>query len=253
LSWQTVIVGDPLCAPFRTAAQALADTEIPIDPATELPALFSRRRLAALPGYGDSPALKLMVRAESRSARGDSAGAAQALTEMLSGGPSAEGNVSRGSAEAWRMLADAHQREGRYSEANDFYRRLIADNRNDIFALNNLAYNLATYLNEPHEALPLATRAASLAPDHPFIMHTLGWIQHLLGNNADALRLLEPVLAARGGDAEVQFHAAVVYTAVGRLEEAAEALRMARKLNPGIERRDEFSEALRRIKPDGSR
>src|SRR6266545_4919884 len=48
LSWQTIIVGDPLCAPFPHAALSREDADPPIDPATELPAHFAARQLASM-------------------------------------------------------------------------------------------------------------------------------------------------------------------------------------------------------------
>jgi len=41
LSWQTVVIGDPLCAPFPRRVLQPADIDKGIDPATELPALFA--------------------------------------------------------------------------------------------------------------------------------------------------------------------------------------------------------------------
>ena len=250
LSWQTVIIGDPLCAPFRPATFTVDNPEPPLDPETELPALFSARRLASIPGLAVSPTLKLLLRAEARSARGDSAGAVEALNQVMATEDATRGSkVSILAAEAWRQLATAHQDEGRYAEANDFYRRLLAGNPNDILALNNLAYNLATHLNQPREAMPLAVRALALAPDHPFVMHTLAWIHHLLGNNDEALRLLEPVVRARSGDADMRFHVAIVYAALGRMDDAANALKVALKLNPALRERAEFQDVQRKISP----
>jgi Flp pilus assembly protein TadD len=248
LSWQTVIIGDPLCAPFRPATLTATDPNPPLDPDTELPTLFSARRMTSIPGLAISPSLKLLLRAEARSARGDSAGAVEALNQVMATDDATPGSkVSRLAAEAWRELAYSHQDEGRYSEANDLYRRLLAGNPNDIFALNNLAYNLATHLDQPHEALPLALRAAALAPEHPFVMHTLGWTQHLLGNNAEALRLLEPVVRARSGDADMRFHVAIVYAALGRYDDAANALKIALNLNPALRNRPEFRDVQQKI------
>jgi tetratricopeptide (TPR) repeat protein len=226
------------------------DPNPPLDPETELPALFSARRLASIPGLAASPSLKLLLRAEARSARGDSAGAVEALNQVMATDDATPGSkVSALAAETWRQLATAHQDDGRYAEANDFYYRLLAGNPNDILALNNLAYNLATHLNQPREALPLAARALALAPEHPFVMHTLAWVHHLLGNNDEALRLLEPVVRARSGDADMRFHIAIVYAAVGRMEDAANALKLAVKLNPALRERAEFQEVQRKISP----
>jgi len=248
ISWQTVILGDPLCAPFRPATLTVTDSDPPLDSDTELPAHFSKRRTAAIPGLAVSPSLKLLLRAETRSNRGDSAGAVEALNQVMAANDATPGSkVSILAAEAWRELAATHQEEGRYAEANDFYRRLLAGNPNDIFALNNLAYNLATHLGQPHEALPLAVRAAALAPGHPFVMHTLAWTHHLLGNNEEALKLLEPVVQARSGDGDMRFHIAIVYAALGRMEDAGNALKMALSLNPAVRERPEFRELQKKI------
>src|SRR4030095_4752746 len=48
VSWQTVVIGDPLCAPFRKTAVATDEIDGGIDPATELPKLFSARRAEQL-------------------------------------------------------------------------------------------------------------------------------------------------------------------------------------------------------------
>src|SRR4030095_3633917 len=45
LSWETVIVGDPLCQPFMQKALAKADVDPAVDAATDLPSFFSERRL----------------------------------------------------------------------------------------------------------------------------------------------------------------------------------------------------------------
>ncbi len=46
LSWQTVVVGDPLCRPFSGRSLTSAELEEATDPQTGLPGLFAKRRLA---------------------------------------------------------------------------------------------------------------------------------------------------------------------------------------------------------------
>src|SRR5262249_53944594 len=48
LSRRTVVIGDPLCAPFRRTALSRSDIETPSDPVMELSTAFARRRLASL-------------------------------------------------------------------------------------------------------------------------------------------------------------------------------------------------------------
>src|SRR5262249_31008902 len=52
LSWETVIVGDPLCAPFETKPVPADQLFKDLDPDTDLPALFSDRLLSRLASTG---------------------------------------------------------------------------------------------------------------------------------------------------------------------------------------------------------
>jgi hypothetical protein len=71
LSWQTLVVGDPLCAPFPHAALAAGQVDSPLDTATEEPTLFARWRLGTLP-----PALSpRRQRSSGSNVRNDTAGA----------------------------------------------------------------------------------------------------------------------------------------------------------------------------------
>jgi Flp pilus assembly protein TadD len=240
VSWQTVVVGDPLCAPFRTAVVPAAELDPPIDPETELPELFSARRLAAM-GERRAPAvLKLLLRAETRLARSDSAGVVEALTKAVSLDETFSG--------AWQFLAAEYERRERYAEAEAIYRRLLTINGNDFIALNNLAYNLAVRGGRPKEGLPFATRAAALAPRNPTVGDTLGWIHHLLGNDQEALRLLEPASRVLTENAEVHFHVAATYASLGRLDDAEKALETASRLDPSLKARADFRDVQQKIK-----
>jgi uncharacterized protein (TIGR03790 family) len=239
LSWQTVIVGDPLCAPFQTSELTTADPEPPIDPETELPARFAARRLAALVRLAKPDALKLVLQAEARTAKGDTAGAVKALDKAAS--------ADRSSTFVWHSLADARERGGEYVEAAAANRRILELNSNDVIALNNLAYNLAVHQNLPQEGHPLAVRAAALARDNPTIEDTLGWIQHLLGDDAHALPLIERASRALPRSADVQLHAAVLYAKAGRLEDAAKALALSGELDAKLRERVEFRDLQRTL------
>lgn len=233
LSWQTVVFGDPLCSPFRTPAMASAATPAAVDPDTEMPATFSERRLANMrvPGMADV-VFKLMMRAEARSARLDIEGAIEALQRATAAGQTF--------LPAWRALATMFEQARKYPEANETYRRILALAPDDIPALNNLANNLAVYENRAKDALPLAARAARLAKRDPLVDDTLGWVHHLLGDDQQALRLLEPALRALPASATIQLHAAVVFRAVGRLDDARKALDAAGQLDPSLRETTEF-------------
>ena len=187
-----------------------------------------------------SQVLKLILRAETRLSRSDTAGAVEALTAAVA--------LDETFSAAWHLLASAYERSERYTEADTVYRRLLALDRNDAIALNNLAYSLAVRRHQPEEALPLATRAAALLPRSATLSDTLGWIHHLLGNDQEALRLIEPASRALTANAEVQFHVAAIYASVGRLNDAEKALETASSLDPSLKVRADYREVQQKIR-----
>jgi tetratricopeptide (TPR) repeat protein len=84
-------------------------------------------------------------------------------------------------------LALAHHQQGNADQAATLYRQILQNQPNDVAVLNNLAYLLAEDLNQPGEALPLAQRAAALAPRDPQVMDTLGWTLFRAGQKDQAL------------------------------------------------------------------
>ena len=122
LSWQTVVIGDPLCNPFARKVLTSAEIEDPIDPETELPGLFSKRRLDAVrPSLKDAPpkALALTLIAETRLGRGDKPGAQRALEEATQLTPSLAG--------AQLQLALLYEESGDFARANERYRAAAED------------------------------------------------------------------------------------------------------------------------------
>jgi tetratricopeptide (TPR) repeat protein len=229
LSWQAVVVGDPLCAPFRGATLSRTDLEEGTDEVTELPGLFSRRRLEVAtkvaPGTPEE-ALALTLRAEVLSARGDAAGAREAIDESLQLAPRL--------VQAMIMGASLDEAAGRRNEAMEAYRRIVEIDANNVAALNNLAYGLAVHLKQPMEGLSFARRAVAAAPTDPNVLDTLAWIQHLLGDHASAAKLMDEALRADTLNPEIRLHAAIVFAAAGRRPQAQTQLAIALKLNPSL-------------------
>jgi Tfp pilus assembly protein PilF len=266
LSWQTVIVGDPLCRPF-TGAQLSTEAVSPeLDPITELPKFFSGRRLDALATFGVRPEIaRLMLKANARLLHDDLDGAGKALEEVTV--------IEPGLNAAHFVLAGIYEQTDQYDKAIARYRRILSTVPGDVRSLNNLAYALATKKNEITEAMSLVKKAHELASTDqvvidlgyaliarkgtpaaslPFgvpaynlnavraqIADTLGWIYHLTGNDAEAIKFLT---LARQGDPThplIHLHVAVVEAAHGRLEQAQTALQTALELDPGLEDTDD--------------
>lgn len=227
VSWQTVVVGDPLCAPFPRKALQPSDIDPGIVMATELPAFFSARRLKAIEAQGIKPEVaQLLVRAEARTGRGDNAGAQKALEEATTIDPRLRS--------AHLLLAAAYEQQREYDKAIARYRKMLEALPDDVVALNNLAYALAVRKGQPGEALGYAERAFTLSKENPTVGDTLAWVQHLLGRDREAEVLLARAAAALPTNAEVRLHNAVVLAAVGKMVEAETELRKALRLDPGL-------------------
>jgi tetratricopeptide (TPR) repeat protein len=231
LSWQTVVIGDPLMAPFRQRQLTSEAIDPGPDDVTELPSYLSAHRLRVITSTGvRDEAARQALRAERRLAAGDRAGARAALEEATTLDP--------GYVQAEMALAGLHDAAGEWDLAIERYRRVIARAPNDAIALNNLAYALAERKGEPEEALPLAQRAYALLKGNPAVADTLGWIQHLVGNEGEAERLLA---AATSGapSAGMLVHYAIVLAAVGKPEAALQALDRAAAIDPKTAERED--------------
>lgn len=239
LSWQTVIIGDPLTAPFRRQTMATDEIDRGLDAATELPALFAARALplrASRPGVGTAAAA-LMLRAESRLARQDTAGAIATLIELTVTAPKI--------AEAHLGLAALYEQQKDTARAIERYRSVIALAPGNVAALNNLAFLLLERAETRAEAIALARKAVSLAPQAPAVLDTLAWALHLSGDSQGAKAPMAMALRAGGNNsAELLLHSALIDTANGELAAAKPKLDRALILAPEYSSRPDV-QALR--------
>ena len=245
LSWQTVIVGDPLCQPFSQKPLARADTEPPVDPATELPSFFSERRMALVTATtkGDAKTLSLLIRAETRLDRGDRSGGRALLGQVVAAAPAL--------ADAQMQLAVLDDEAGEREAANTGYRRVLELEPNNEIALNNLAYNIAVYRHTPADARPLAVKAVTVSKRNPLMVDTLGWIEHLSGNTSLATMLLAEAVRGAPANADIRLHAAIAFAASGDKATAGLHLKEALRRNPALERQPDV-QALRERLGEGA-
>jgi uncharacterized protein (TIGR03790 family) len=232
VGWQTVVVGDPLSAPFPRPALTPGDLDPELDAVTGLPAFLSQRRVAAAAAAGgaDPAAARLFVAAETRAGLDDAA-----TRELLEQATELDGSY----VQAQLLLAGVYETAGEWDAAIRRYRRVIEDAPTQPIALNNLAYLLAERMQRPAEALPLATRAFAAAENDPMIADTLGWIHHLLGNHHLAETLVLAAAKALPQTADVHLHAAVVLEANGKTDLARASLERALTLNTALESDDD--------------
>jgi uncharacterized protein (TIGR03790 family) len=242
LSWQTIVVGDPLSRPFQRAALTREQIEDEIDRDTELPGLFAaRRQIVARAALKAAPAaaLTLLLRAEARADRGDAAGTQAALEQATA--------LDSSLSAAQFQLAVMVQRAGDFAAAASRYRHVLTVEPNHVIALNNLAEILAVHHKAYEEALPLARKAATLAPGTAAVLDTLAWIQHLRGDSEEGAKTFARALELPGLTAEIHLHAAIVFAATGAWSTADGHLQTALKLQPSLAEREDVVDLRRRL------
>jgi Tfp pilus assembly protein PilF len=240
LSWQTIVIGDPLCAPFPHAPLATLAIDPGLDAPTELPGYFAKRRLATLGASLNKDAAALFVRSESRAARKDTAGVRQALEAAVTAEP--RFSLAR------LQLATAAEEAGDHERAAGQFRAILGYAPNDPVALNNLAYNLAAHQNKPEEALPFAQRAIAIFKA-PQFYDTLAWIQHLLKQDAEAAANIRIARSTNSPDPDLLWHAAVIFAAVNDLPRASAELNLALKVKPELADRDDVKKLRQQLSP----
>jgi Tfp pilus assembly protein PilF len=247
LSWQTVVVGDPLCAPFRTRFLNAAEIDPGVDEATEYPKYFSNRRLrtisvAAYQNIRIHPdTIRLLLHAEVRLMKQDKQGARELLEEA----------ILRDSrlVLAQMMLANMYEQDAEYDKAIERYRRVLQLFPDSPTALNNLAYALAVRKGQPMEALPLAEKAYTAGKGSPNVADTLGWVRHLAGDDAGAIGYLEEAMKSAAQNPEIHLHAAIVYAGLGKTNQASQSLARALSLDPKLAARDDVKSLQSKLTP----
>lgn len=238
LSWQTVVIGDPLCAPFQKAPRPAQEIDPGYDARTEMPAYFSKRRLETMSQAVKMDAALAYLRYESRRDRKDAAGARQALeTAVIADSSFTSARVE---------LAQAQQRDGQIDRAMANYEAVLKYQPNNLIALNNVAYDLATRRGKPADALPLAERAVGTAKSSA-TLDTLAWTQHLLGQDLLAAETMRQARAMGGALPEILLHSAAIYAAVNDVARATAELNAALKAKPDLANQDDVKKLQLRL------
>ncbi len=116
------------------------------------------------------------------------------------------------------MLTQLYDRDGQYDAAIAGLERIVADTQNPFYssALNDLAYLLAEHQpKRMEEADQMAHKAYDLSGQAPMLLDTLGWIDHLRGDNQGALKYLTRAVGPLSTVPEVHYHLGMVYRDLG--------------------------------------
>lgn len=121
---------------------------------------------------------------------------------------------------------------GLTSEAEFYLRKSLAADPSSPSANNALGYLLANHGKNLPEALRLIERANAIKPHDPFILDSLGWVWHRLGNAKKARSYLSESLQLRY-DPETAAHLAEVEEKLGNHDAASTLVQSGLEKHPG--------------------
>lgn len=127
-------------------------------------------------------------------------------------------------------LALSAEKLGYADEMEKVLRRVIALQPDYHAAYNALGYSLAERNQRLPEARALIEKALTFAPNDPFILDSLAWVEFRSGNSAQAVRLLREAYTARP-DAEIAAHLGEVLWTMNLRDEANAAWAKGLELN----------------------
>ena len=127
-------------------------------------------------------------------------------------------------------LALSAEKLGRVEEMEKTLRRVITLQADYHAAYNALGYSLADRNQRLPEARALIEKALSFAPNDPFILDSLAWVEFRSGNSAQAASILRAAFSARP-DAEIAAHLGEVLWTMNLRDEANAAWAKGLELN----------------------
>lgn len=154
--------------------------------------------------------------------------------------------IDRDNVGARFLLASLNESAGNMAAAQQGYEDIIKRHPDHVGALNNLAMLLAR-AEAPAAALPYAAKAASLAPNNPAVLDTLGWVLLQSGRPADAEIRFRDAIARSPQDADTRFHLALALEAKGDRSAARTVVAEALALAPQFRARAQAEELARRL------
>lgn len=118
------------------------------------------------------------------------------------------------------LAGSIYERQKKYDQAEDYFRKVIADDPRNAGALNYLGYMLADRGTRLEEALGYVRRAVQLDPQNGAYLDSLGWAYFKVGNYELAEENLHKAVERLDTDPTVHDHIADLYQKTGRLKQA---------------------------------
>lgn len=126
------------------------------------------------------------------------------------------------------QLASAYEKIGDSEMAMEYFDKVLLKSPDNVLALNNYAYHLAVEGKDLPNALSMASRATSLAPNQYTFWDTYAWVLYKMDRYTEALEKIDHAIGIGGArDPEILEHKGDVLSALGRREEAIHFWNMA--------------------------
>ena len=141
-------------------------------------------------------------------------------------------------------VAMMSEKLGRLDEMEKLLRSIIAAKPDFQHAYNALGFSLADRNLRLPEARELIVKALEFAPEDPYIVDSLGWVEFRMGNKLSALAILERAYANRP-DVEIAAHLGEVHWSLGQQDKAKKIWREAMRIDQSNEL---LQQTLKRLK-----
>jgi Flp pilus assembly protein TadD len=116
------------------------------------------------------------------------------------------------------LRASTYERQKKYDQAEEGFRKVLAGNPQSAMTLNYLGYMLADRGVKLEEALTLIKKAVEFDPANSAYLDSLGWVYFKLGRYDLAEDNLAKASQHMGADPTVQQHLGDLYQKTGRLK-----------------------------------
>ncbi len=134
---------------------------------------------------------------------------------------------SSGRESAWFMLGAIFERQKKFAQAEEQFRKALDVDPNDAPVLNYYGYMLADRGVRVSEATSLIERAVKQDPGNGAYLDSLGWAYFKQNKLAEAEEYLRKAIDREGNDPTILGHLGAVYLRLGQNQQAADTLERA--------------------------
>jgi tetratricopeptide (TPR) repeat protein len=125
---------------------------------------------------------------------------------------------------AWFMLGAIYERQKKFEQAEEQFRKVLDTNPNNASVLNYYGYMLADRGIRLDEATSMIERAVKQEPNNGAYLDSLGWAYYKQNKLAEAEECLRKAVDRESHDPTILSHLGNVYIKTGQNERAAELL-----------------------------